>query len=92
MKYKLLKDLPWKKAGAICENKLDGEYFFEGSNVIVLKDCVVENNPEWFEPVPVSNIMDIFHAWPQGNKYAKWDRDVAFEFAKYYHEKMKAKE
>ena len=88
MKYKLLKDLPWTNAGTIYE-KPDKGWYQAGTSSITIPTPYVEDNPDWFEPV--DDIMDIFHSWPQGNKYFKWDRDVSFEFAKYYHKQMMEK-
>lgn len=59
-KYKLLKDLPGKKAGAIFK-KRDNYYFnasksHSDSNTIL--DEVVENNPDWFEEVNGQEIIE----------------------------------
>lgn len=59
MKYKLLKDLPYIKAGAIYTKK-SGEYittdldkmWHKEARQDTLKDWVVEDNPDWFAPIP----------------------------------------
>lgn len=47
--YKLLKDLPNEKAGAMFYSNAYGN-FYNSDSVCYEKDTI-ENNPEWFEPV-----------------------------------------
>lgn len=51
--YKLLKDLPYYKAGVIYE-KIDNTFYQPSGdrlNGIIMKVRFVENNPEWFEEI-----------------------------------------
>lgn len=57
--YRLLKDLPGLKAGAVGRMDWDednefGEitFFTDDGDVIEFSDNIVENNPDWFQPIP----------------------------------------
>jgi hypothetical protein len=63
MRYKLLKDLPYVKAGAIYELDALGDYKTYDESLKTrpdfkrdtLSDWVVENNLSWFEPISESD-------------------------------------
>lgn len=93
-KYRLLKDLPYSKAGDIYTNENnDPEYYNRNGGMFRnrLHADYVENNPYWFEPVEdekygvqffTSNGLKsrlILHDDPEFPKYTQADLDKARE-------------
>ena len=55
MKYKLLKDLPWCKAGTVFVSGIIGNYYYPEGNENEDKMGLYAgfiSNPDWFEPIP----------------------------------------
>jgi len=64
-KYRLKKDLPDCKAGAIFEYELDTIYVHStnGKHYLSYHKDIVENNPEWFEEVKEDTLKSIVNKY-----------------------------
>ncbi len=93
-KYRLLKDLPYVKAGCIYEKCELGYHCDKGEFIPnikgdTLKDYSVENNPEWFELVtePIEEIIKVgkmsCREGEEGYGEMKWN--LQFKTNKYIH-------